>query len=327
MDATWDNDHLGMATKVAVERFAMNSVAGHFAPPTVVDKKLTQVPANRFDYGQQVVVDNENLNLFEPFATCNFTLSQVTEFGSAKDEAAMQSRVLTAITRAASSLARWHDVLFFFGLEDDQNGKLAKLPLGVSPGPLRKAGDPNVPRGLRQVAIAAEQELAVGPILVGSGGADLNEDLVKTVYKAVLGLEAQGYYTNYHLILGEKLWEELHRPTAGSLVLPRDRIEPTLLGATFIARRPCRTMRRCLHLWMDRRSTVSLPRNRTSILCSRFCQRKSRTKQCTRLESSNASRLGSGSIGRSYASKSITRGSPDSQHGSRPWPQGFYPSE
>jgi|SRR5215475_1182339 len=234
MDVTWDDDHLGMATKVAVERFAMNSVAGHFAPPTVVDKKLTQIPANRFDFDQQVVVDNENLNLFEPFATCNFTLSQVTEFGSAKDEAAMQSRVLTAITRSASSLARWHDVLFFFGLEDDpKTGKPAKLPLGVSPGPLRKAGDPNVPRGLRQVALAAEKELAVGPILVGSGGADLNEDLVKAVYKAVLGLEAQGYYTTYHLILGEKLWEELHRPTAGSLVLPRDRIEPTLLGGHF----------------------------------------------------------------------------------------------
>jgi uncharacterized linocin/CFP29 family protein len=46
----------------------------------------------------------------------------------------------------------------------------------------------------------------------------------------VLQLESRGYYTTYHLILGEKLWEALYQPTQGSLVLPKDRIEPTLIG-------------------------------------------------------------------------------------------------
>ena len=32
MDVSWDSDHVAMATKVAVECFAMNSAAGHFAP-------------------------------------------------------------------------------------------------------------------------------------------------------------------------------------------------------------------------------------------------------------------------------------------------------
>lgn len=232
MDVSWDSDHVRMATKAAVERFAMNSVAGHFAPPTVVDKMLTQVPANRFDYDQQIVVDNENLNLFEPFARCNFTLSQVSEFGSATSDAATQSRVITAITRSASALARWHDVLFFNGLEMDEKGTTPlQLPAGVAPGPLGKA---NVPLGLRLASMNAEKELKQTPIHVGSDPKlGLNEDLVNCVYKAVLELEARGYSTTYHLILGEKLWEELHRPTAGSLVLPRDRIEPTLLGGHF----------------------------------------------------------------------------------------------
>jgi uncharacterized linocin/CFP29 family protein len=54
--------------------------------------------------------------------------------------------------------------------------------------------------------------------------------LVKAVHAALLRLEERGYYTEYHLALGEKLWVALHEPTAGSLVLPRDRIEPSLAG-------------------------------------------------------------------------------------------------
>jgi hypothetical protein len=230
MDMTWDTDHTNLATKIAIERFAMNSVAGHFAPPTTIDKMSTTVPANRFDFGNQIVVDNETLNLFEPFARCNFTLAQVNEFASLKGDAAMQSRVVTAITRAASALARWHDVLFFSGLEFDTSHAPKQLPPGVEPGSLPSAG---VPQGLRQAAIDAEKALNKGdenPVIVGGGGAQLNEDLVAAVYKAVLLLETLGYFTTYHLILGERLWEELYRPTAGSLVLPRDRIEPTLLG-------------------------------------------------------------------------------------------------
>ena len=57
-----------------------------------------------------------------------------------------------------------------------------------------------------------------------------NEGLVAAVYKAVLELETRGYYNTYHLVLGETLWEALYTPTTGSLVLPRDRVEATLLG-------------------------------------------------------------------------------------------------
>jgi len=141
---------------------------------------------------------------------------------------AMQNKMVTTITRAASALARWHDFLFFVGLEQGQQAK--DLPPGVIP-PGVDVGKPvtnTVPVSLRQAAIQAEKDLNVGPVLVK--GPALNEGLVAAVYQAVLQIEARGYYTTYHLVLGEGLWEELYRPTQGSLVLPRDRIEPTLMG-------------------------------------------------------------------------------------------------
>lgn len=229
MDMNWDSDHMNLAIKIVMERFAMNSVAGHFAPPSLVDKMASTVPSNRFDFTNRIVVDNETINLHEPFAKCNFTLAQVTEFASMTGamltgEMAMQNRMVTTITRAASALARWHDVLFFVGIIDPKN-PTSQLPPGVEPGRTFTSG---VPVSLREAAIQAEKDLGnIGPVLVSGA---LNEGLVAAVYKAVLQLETRGYYATYHLVLGEKLWEELYRPTQGSLVLPRDRIEPTLLG-------------------------------------------------------------------------------------------------
>lgn len=226
MSMTWDSDHMNLAIKIVMERFAMNSVAGHFAPPSMVDKMASTVPSNRFDFTERVVVDNETINLHEPFARCNFTLAQVTDFASLAGamltgEMAMQNRMVTTITRAASALARWHDVLFFVGF-DPKREPPSQPPPGVEIGRPVTTG---VPVSLREAAIKAETD---GPVLVSRPA--LNEGLVAAVYKAVLRLETRGYYATYHLVLGETLWEELYRPSQGSLVLPRDRIEPTLLG-------------------------------------------------------------------------------------------------
>jgi len=86
MTINWDPDHMNVATKIAKERFAMNSIAGHFAPLSIIDKKARTVSDNRFDYKDRIVVDNETLSLYEPFARCNFTLAQVNEFGSMTGE-------------------------------------------------------------------------------------------------------------------------------------------------------------------------------------------------------------------------------------------------
>jgi hypothetical protein len=229
----WDAEHMNFAMKIVMERFALNSVAGHFAPHAMVDKMARTTPSNRFDYAGRIVVDDETLNLYEPFALCKFTLAQMNEFGSMTGEMlmgemAMQNKIVTTITRAASALARWHDFLFFVGLEPGQ--KPNQLPHGVVP-PGVDTGRPitnTVPVSLRQAARQAETDLGRSPVPVT--GPALNESLVNAVYRAVLELETRGYYNTYHLVLGESLWEELHRPTPGSLVLPKERIEPTLMG-------------------------------------------------------------------------------------------------
>ena len=133
MNMIWDANHINLAMKIVMERFALNSVAGHFAPPIMEDKMATTALSNRFDFKNRIVVDGETINLHEPFATCNFTLAQVSEFASMTGasltgEMAMQIRMVTTITRAASALARWHDVLFFVGIDQKQ------LPPGVEPG-------------------------------------------------------------------------------------------------------------------------------------------------------------------------------------------------
>jgi hypothetical protein len=221
MDMDWTSKTISAAMSIAMQRFAMNCVAGHMVSPTYVDSTARTVPHDRFDFKERLVVDTETLNLHEPFAECNVTLAQLEEFSTLTGDAATQSKVATTVTRAASGLARWHDVLFFRGLD------LALLPPGVEPG---KEVRNNVPTSLHEAAEIAEKELNQQPIPVKS---HLNEGLVAAAFEAILELESRGYYATYHMILGQTLWEELHRPTQGSLVLPIDRIKDTLMGGMF----------------------------------------------------------------------------------------------
>ena len=222
MEFTLTNEQMSKAQKLIVERFALNSVAGHLSLHTQLDDRETTVRRSRFDFDNAIVVDREVLGLYEPFSLCSLSKAQVDEFGTAQGEGVGQTQAITALTRAASRLARWHDVLFFRGLSEGGELKpnLVEMP----------AVPENPPQSLREAAIEAEGQEDRGPVLVN---APLNEGLVAAVYEAVLRLESQGYFTAYHLVLGETLWRELHRPTGGSLVLARDRIEPTLMGGLY----------------------------------------------------------------------------------------------
>jgi len=187
-------------------------------------RRRTDGSQQRFDFKERVVVDTDPFNLWEPSAECNVTTVQMTELSGlmeskATNGAAMDTKVATTITRAASGLARWHDVLFFKGFD------LEQLPPGVDPGPSAESN--RQPTSLREAAVQAEGELGAGhgPISIT---APLNENLVAATFDAVLELEARGYFATYHMVLGQTLWEELHRPTPGSLVLPMDRIKDTL---------------------------------------------------------------------------------------------------
>jgi hypothetical protein len=235
MDMDWTPAMVSAAKTIAMQRFAANCVARQMISPTYVDSTARTVPRNRFDFGQRLVVDTETVNLYEPFAECQFTLAQLEEFSNMLSTQGgatmpspmmmMQSKACTSVGRNASDLARFHDA-FFFGTPNPED-----LPPGVSPG---KAVTQDLPKSLRDEAISAEHDLPKenGPILVSD---PLNESLVAAAFAGVLRLETRGYYSMYHMVLGETLWEELHRPTAGSVsVLPADRIKDRITGGFFV---------------------------------------------------------------------------------------------
>jgi Encapsulating protein for peroxidase len=221
MELAWSDERMTMAQKIVMERFALDSVAGHLAPHSTVDEMETTIRRNRFDFNEAIVIDREVFGLNEPFSFCRFSKAQVDEFGTMQGAGGIQTKAVTTLTRAASRLARWHDVLFFRGLAE---GRPLRPPLVEMPDP------ENPPQSLREAALEAEQQEGSHPVPVN---APINEGLVAAVYAAVLRLESRGYFTAYQLVLGEALWQALHQPTNGSMVLPRDRIEPTLMGGSF----------------------------------------------------------------------------------------------
>ena len=174
----WSGERMAMAKKIIMLRFAQNSVAGHLAPHSTVDEMETTVRRNRYDFKREIVVDREVFGLNEPFSYCWLTKAQVEEFATTQGEGITQSKAVTTLTRAASSLARWHDVLFFRGHTEakrhpDLRPKLVQMP------------DPENPsQSLREAAERAEVEVPSNPILVNAP--DVNEGLVAAVYDAVL---------------------------------------------------------------------------------------------------------------------------------------------
>jgi hypothetical protein len=127
MDLTWTSEHLSKAQQIVMERFALNSVAGHLAPHSTIDEMETTVRRNRFDFNDVIVIDREVLGLYEPFSFCRLSKAQVDEFATTQGDGIMQTKAITTLTRAASRLARWHYVLFFRGLEE---GNALKPPPG-----------------------------------------------------------------------------------------------------------------------------------------------------------------------------------------------------
>ena len=222
-ELNWTEEQMKMAHAEVMTRFARNSVAKQFIPDVSVDATDTTTKSLRFNYSRGVVEDRDTYDLSEPYAFVRLTRSQ-------GDEANMR-RAMTTLNRAASALARAHDTLIF--------SSERALPPGVQmpevslraptlrEAALRAERDPE----LREMEGAPADSDAENPIPVRAP--QINESLVAAAYAGVLRLEGRGYYCDYHVALGERLWEALHTPTTGSLVLPRDRIEPTLCGGGF----------------------------------------------------------------------------------------------
>lgn len=221
MDLMWTKEQMDMAQQLVVARFLENCVAGRLmTTPALVTETETTVKTNRFDFKNATVRDRDVFGLYEPFSYCKLTKAQVDEFATMQGDMETlknKAKAVTTLTRAASRLARWHDLLFFSGLE---NAKKERTNLMVEmPKP------DYLPTSLYGAAQDAEKELGESPISVRQ---PLNEGIVSAVYGAILALESRGYYADYHLILGNTLWTELHNPPHDSTVLPRTQVEKVI---------------------------------------------------------------------------------------------------
>lgn len=220
----WMPEQSEKAQAAVISRFMQNSVAMQFIPEHYISAIETTVKLNKYDYQKRRVIDRETIPLYELYSSVQLTDAQVRESDL--------SLALTTIHRATSDLARAHDQLIF-----DNPSAIASSDKFKS---VELIYQSKKPQSLIDAAKRVEKVLNEDPIDVSektitssSSTVPVNETLVKGVHDAILRLEGRGYYSNYHLVLGQELWAALHEPTAGSLVLPKDRIEPSLQGGSF----------------------------------------------------------------------------------------------
>ena len=205
-EISWTNEQMQMAQQIVEQRTKANRVVD-FIPERMIESSLRQTPWNRFDYETRKVVDGENLTLYEKSSRVCLTRAQVDESDLHK--------AMTTFDRAASSYARLCDSLCLVGWKKTQKN----MPPGVKvPEPV-----PNIPPSLRERAVGP-------PITVGTDSP--GENFVQAIYQAVLTLEGRGYYSNYHVVLGDGLWAASNDPSV-ALVTPRERTEHTLAGGGF----------------------------------------------------------------------------------------------
>ena len=137
---------------------------------------------------------------------------------------------LSAFRRAANLLARAEDAIVFNGLPktDPEPSELSRH----IPAQCKVTGGQEI-RGLVEEGRLLGQDLtlnanadssrSVSPAEGSSG-----ESLVREIAQTVATLESNGHYGPFACILGTSAFVTAHTPSQGSLVLPRDRMEPIL---------------------------------------------------------------------------------------------------
>ncbi len=203
-------EQMKIAKDAVSARFLNNSVAYQCIPIEPRKKDETIIRWDRYDYNRSMVIDNETLSLIEPYAIVNLSSSQRYE--------AKLERGMTSVHRKTSELARLFDSLAFVGLEESIRRKNSDVEI------------PSVGNGnfvsLREAAIQVEEEEGRGAILVDPP--DSQELLVAAAFEAVVHLEKYGYFSNFFSVWGERIYSLLQKPNKGDLVLPRERIQPTI---------------------------------------------------------------------------------------------------
>jgi uncharacterized linocin/CFP29 family protein len=250
----WTEAQWNRVNSAITEEFTKASVAGACLPcygPVAASTEAVSKQQFAFDPTTTVIDINDNLTT--PFRTIRVYVSLNSE--QVADE--NLSSALFAFKRAANLLARMEDYLVFVG----QNASGAPKPLSLAGGGAR----PNIPSLLANVntsnnlsapGLLTDDDVKKNYIPVPPDSTSSNprttspptsrrrtsaaqtsqptkrygESLVTNIAVAITDLEKNGYPGPFACVLGQKAFVEAHTPSAGSLVLPADRITPMLGG-------------------------------------------------------------------------------------------------
>ena len=250
----WTEAQWNRVNSAITEEFTKASVAGACLPCYgPVGASMEAVSKQQFSFDPTTTVIDIDDKLTTPFRTIRVYVSLNSE--QVADE--NLSSALFAFKRAANLLARMEDYLVFVG----QNASTAPM-LSLAGG----GGRPIVPSQLANVNTSTN--LSAPGLLTDSGikknyipvrpdsaspanppttsrpaarrkgsVASANqptntygESLVTNIALAITELEKKGYPGPFACVLGQNAFVEAHRPSAGSLVLPADRITPMIGG-------------------------------------------------------------------------------------------------
>ncbi len=133
---------------------------------------------------------------------------------------------LSAFRRAANLLARAEDAIVFNGLPKT-DPEPAELLARQVPTQCKVTGGQEI-QGLVEEGRRLEQDTTRNATPGSTLSVPLGESLVREIAQTVATLETTGHYGPFACILGTSAFVTAHTPAPGSLVLPRDRMEPIL---------------------------------------------------------------------------------------------------
>jgi uncharacterized linocin/CFP29 family protein len=207
----WSDTQWSWIRQAIGEEVNKARVAGSFLPVYGPLPSSTQVvPSERMDERRGTVDDVSTTRIVEVSVEIDLTQPQVRE-----EEL---SSALLLFRRAANIIARMEDWIIFNGVPDEgrQPGSIQAAGPDQRWGYRIQGGDPDS-RGLLEEAESAVSGIALD-----------GEQLVPKIVQAVTLLEGVGHLAPFACVLGMDAFVVAHTPAPGSLVLPRDRIEPVL---------------------------------------------------------------------------------------------------
>jgi uncharacterized linocin/CFP29 family protein len=220
----WTNEQWSQVKQVVLDEATKVSVAGSFLPCCgPLERSATVVRAEKLTDDLQIRVDD-----VDTIKLCTLTILVQLKYQQLAEESL--TGAFSAFRRAANLLARAEGAIVFNGLRINSAG--TELTALHVPPQCTITGGQEL-QGLVRAGLPVPQEAgqpAPPEFLVRES---YGENLVPAVANAIAALEETGHYGPFACVLGHDAFVAAHTPSSGSLVLPRDRMEP-LLGTSLL---------------------------------------------------------------------------------------------